>query len=685
MWGAPPNLRPKAAGEPPFRNRGFKSGAGIMTLLLAAVCLPALSGILSWNLRRFPSAAARIGAAGPVLSAFLGLIPAVAVLAGGSAIGAARPWSMPFGAFAISLDGLSAFFLVPILILSALAAWYGTGYLKSADPRRSAGSWLWYGLLVSSMMTVCLAANVLLFLAAWEVMTLSSFFLVAFDRDDEKARKASWSYMVASHVGTAFLLVMFLLLSRISGSFAFTDFHGADAAGAAGLCFVFALIGFGTKAGIMPLHVWLPEAHPSAPSHVSALMSGVMIKTGIYGLLRVIGFLGRPPAWWGLTLLAAGAISGVLGVLFALAQHDLKRLLAYHSVENIGIIALGIGIGLVGLSGGAPAVAALGFAGALFHVFNHAMFKGLLFLGAGSVAHSTKTRDIDLLGGILKKMPATGAAFLVGSVAIAGLPPLNGFASEFLIYVGAFRGAVSMNAIPAASLAAAAGVLALIGGLAAACFAKAFGIVFLGEPRTEAASKARENGPSMTLPMAGLAAICAAAGLFAFAAVRGVAPALDSGLGLSLGSELPDASRLLKGVCFVTSIFLILVLLAWALRRRLLSGRKNGKTETWGCGYPAPTPRMQYTASSFAQPITDLFRFFLRTRKHFKPPERYFPSSLRFESETPDVSRERFYRPLFDVARKNLERLRGIQEGRIQVYVLYMFLTLLVLLLLELK
>jgi hydrogenase-4 component B len=653
-----------------------------MTLLLPAVFLPVLSGIFSRFFRKNAAAASWIGVTGTVAAAVLGLIPSVRVLAGGSPSGVEWTWPMPFGAFVLELDGLSAFFLVPILILSALAAWYGAGYLKHHDQRGSAGSWLWFGLLVSSMMTVCLAGNALLFLTAWEVMTLSSFFLVAFERHDERARKAAWMYMVASHLGTAFLLVLFVTLSKNCASFAFADFNGG---GSAGFCFLFALIGFGTKAGFMPFHVWLPEAHPSAPSHVSALMSGVMIKTGIYGLVRILGFLGPPPMWWGFTLLAVGAVSGVLGVLFALAQHDLKRLLAYHSVENVGIIAIGIGVGLVGMSGGAPIVAALGFSGALFHVFNHAMFKGLLFLGAGSVAHAAGSRDIDRLGGLLKSMPKTGVAFLVGSVAIAGLPPLNGFVSEFLVYLGAFRGIVSMDAIPAVSLAAAVTALALIGGLAAACFAKAFGAVFLGEPRTEAAAGARENGLSMTLPMAVLASICVAAGLLGFFLVRGIAPALESGLHVSFGNDLRDASGWLARVSAVAAVFMMLGFLVWALRRRLLSRRRIGEAGTWDCGYLAPSPRMQYTASSFAQPITDLFRFFLRTKKHFNPPDRYFPSTFSFESETPDVSRERVYQPVFDAVRRSMERLKPIQEGRIQVYVLYMFLTLLILLVWQLR
>ena len=269
----------------------------------------------------------------------------------------------------------------------------------------------------------------------------------------------------------------------------------------AGLCFVLAVIGFGAKAGILPFHVWLPEAHPAAPSHVSALMSGVMIKTGIYGILRILTFLGPLPAWWGCALICIGLFSGVIGVLFALAQHDLKRLLAYHSVENIGIIVMGLGIGLFGISTGSPALAVLGFAGGILHVANHALFKGLLFLGAGSVIHGAHTHEIDHLGGLLKRMPWTALTFLIGSIAISGLPPLNGFVSEFLIYVGAFDGALPAKGVSAVPLLAVIAGLALIGGLATACFTKAFGIVFLGEPRSDHPARARESGMGMILQL----------------------------------------------------------------------------------------------------------------------------------------------------------------------------------------
>ena len=355
-------------------------------------------------------------------------------------------WPVPFGEFFIELDPLTAWFLLPTLLLSALSAIYGVGYLRSWQGRRSLGPvWFFYCLLVLGMVLVLVARNAVLFLVAWELMALASFFLVTFEHERESVREAGWIYFVATHLGTAFLLAFFLLLARETGSMDFDVWaeKGIHTQGLAGILFLLAVVGFGTKAGFMPLHVWLPEAHPAAPSHVSALMSGVMIKTGIYGLLRAFTFLGMPPLWWGWVLIGIGLTSGVLGVLFALAQHDLKRLLAYHSVENIGIIALGLGVGLLGMSTGSSMLIVLGFGGALLHVVNHALFKGLLFLGAGAVLHGTGTLEIDHLGGLLKRMPWTAATFLIGAVAISGLPPLNGFVSEFLIFFGAFKGGIS--------------------------------------------------------------------------------------------------------------------------------------------------------------------------------------------------------------------------------------------------
>jgi formate hydrogenlyase subunit 3/multisubunit Na+/H+ antiporter MnhD subunit len=410
-------------------------------------------------------------------------------------------------------------------------------------------------------------------------------------------------------------------------------------------------------------------------------MSGVMIKTGIYGLLRMLTYLGAPPAWWGWMLIGIGAASGILGVLFALAQHDLKRLLAYHSVENIGIIALGIGVGLLGVHYGSAPLAVLGFAGALLHVVNHALFKGLLFLGAGAVLHGTGTGEIDHLGGLQRRMPWTGACFLVGAAAISGLPPLNGFVSEFLIYLGAFLGVIAAAGTVGILVPGLVtiGALALIGGLAAACFTKAFGVVFLGEPRSDHAAGAHEPGPAMRWPMAILAAGCAAVGLFPALALRALTPALrlvTRQPETAVARALTDAATPLWMITAVATVLLAAALLLAAVRRKLLAGRPVEKTVTWDCGYARPTARMQYTASSYAQPLTDLFRLVLRTRVRLVAPTGLFPSRAMLVTETPDVFREVLFRPAFVGIRRALDRLRILQHGRIQLYVLYVVLTL---------
>ena len=649
-----------------------------MLLLLLALGIIVISGCGALTVCTRPRLSSCIGAGGTVLGCAVGMIPALEVLLQGTIQSLRCAWSMPCGSFFIELDPLSAFFLLPVFLLSALAAVYGGQYLmKYKDTKRLGVAWFFYTLLVASMAMVCLARNAVLFLIAWEIMALASFFLVAFENEKAEVRRASWIYMVATHLGTACLLPMFLIFGAHAGSLDFDRFAHSLPQPLASICFILALIGFGTKAGIIPFHVWLPEAHPAAPSHVSALMSGIMIKTGIYGIVRMLAFLGMPALWWGWLVLAIGIISGVLGVLFALAQHDLKGLLAYHSVENIGIIMMGLGVGLIGWSAGVPSVAILGMAGGLLHVVNHAMFKGLLFLGAGSVFQAAHTREIDHLGGLIKKMPYTGACFLIGAVAISGLPPLNGFLSEFLIYLGSLRGAISMGADVAVPLIGAVAGLALIGGLAAACFTKAFGIVFLGEPRSQAAANAHESRPLMVAPMLLLAAGCLVAGFLGMYIVPAMSEVVSGILGFDAGHELKIAGGYLGSVTIASIALLLVVACLTLLRRFLLSGKEVGSGATWDCGYAAPSSRMQYSASSFAQPITDLFKIVLRTEKHLQLSEQYFPAAGAFKTHTQDAGFEKIYRPLFEGAKCLFARCAVLQHGSMHLYVLYIVITLL--------
>ena len=646
-------------------------GSIFLFVLLGAIGLLGASGAASAFVgRRSERWSVGLGMGGAVAASLAGLVAAALALVLRADVVRKFAWNMPYGSFAAGIDPLTAFFLLPTFMLCGLAAIYAVGYFRPWNGRNPGRFWLFYNALVASLALVLLARNGVLFLVAWEAMALTSFFLVIHDDAADGVREAGWIYLVASHVGMAFLLALFFLLGRAAGSQDFAAF--AAPAGSAGGLFLLALDGFGTKAGLFPFHVWLPEAHPAAPSPVSAVMSGVMIKTGIYGILRTLALLGGVPAWCAWLMLGMGVASGLYGVLFALAQRDLKRLLAYSSVENVGIVALGVGLGMLGTSYGLPAVATLGFAGGLLHVLNHAAFKGLLFLGAGAVVHATGTRNVERLGGLLKRLPWTGAAFLAGAVAICGLPPFNGFAGEFLIYWGAFRAVLDSGPIGLGGLAAVV-ALALIGGLAVACFARAFGIVFQGEPRTADAARAHEAGAAMRGPMIALAAICLALGLGAGAALRILEPAvamLAGPAGAPAGGT--SVSWLYPVSCAALALALLAAIGALAgLRRRLLAGRAVRETVTWDCGYAAPTARMQYTATGFAQPLTHGAETFLRPQVECRLPEGIFPSAASFRTSTADVAQKRGFDPLFRGTAHLLGRLRWLQQGRVHGYVLY--------------
>jgi hydrogenase-4 component B len=658
----------------------------MLELLLVVLGMLVLGALLSACFARFDRIALRVGSAGCILSSVIGLAGAVPALLHGEQSSRRVPWPLSVGELHVGLDPLSAFFLVCIFTVSGLAALFGLGYLTAFQgKRRLAPALAFFNLLVAAMVGVVVARDGIVLLLAWEMMSISSFFLVTYEHDRADVRRAGMTYLAASQVGVIFLFAAFALLGRGAGSYDF-DVLSQGAAGRTGVAnavFLLTLVGFGTKAGFWPLHLWLPDAHPAAPSHVSAVLSGVMIKMGIYGLLRTLLFLGPAPAWWGALLVAIGAISGVLGVLQALAQHDLKRLLAYHSVENIGIIGIGIGVGLLGQSYRLPAVALMGYGGALLHVLNHGLFKGLLFQGAGSVLHGAGTADLDSLGGLHRRMRTTSITFLVGAAAICGLPPLNGFVSEWLIYVGALRGAAGLPTRWALSSLVAVLGLALIGGLAAACFVKAYGVVFLGQPRTRAASHARESGASMRLALILGAGLCLLIGVWPAGAVRLVAPAaqLLGGTPWAPG----DAAGPLASVTVVAGILIGCAGLLAILRVGLLRGRAVGRAATWGCGYAAPGARMQYTAASFAQPVLEPFEPLIYSKVDASRPEGYFPSAARYEEHVGDMAGERILLPAYRRLLAGLGRVRGLQHGRVQLYLAYIFITLVVLLVWQLS
>jgi hydrogenase-4 component B len=594
------------------------------------------------------------------------------------------PLAIPGGAFDMAIDGLSAFFLLPIFLVFMLGSIYGLGYWKQTEhPANGRKLRLFYGLITAGMALLVVARNGILFLFGWELMAMSAFFLVTTEDDRAEVRTTGWIYLVATHVATLCLFALFAVLHSATGSFAIAELNGdGPAPSMARAIFILALLAFGIKAGIMPLHVWLPGAHAIAPSHVSAMLSGVMLKMGIYGIIRITSLFPHPPLEWGGIVLGLGAVSGVLGVAFAIGQHDLKRLLAYHSIENIGIILMGIGLALLGRSLGRPELVILGLSGALLHVWNHALFKSLLFLSAGSVIHAAHTREIDSLGGLAKHMPGTALAFLVGAVAICGLPPLNGFVSEFLIYLGLFgtlsAGALSTgtgHSLDAAAFAAPA--LALIGAMALACFVKVYGAVFLGTARTPPAEKARESGTGMLAAMAVLAAGCAVIGL----APTCVVLVLEKGIA-AWAPECSSAGQLatLAPVAWISLMAMLLLAVLLLAGGILWIRLRRGGWEsavTWGCGYPTPTARIQYTSSSFGQMLVDLFSWVLRPRVHRPSCTAIFPRGEHFQSHVPDPVLDEVVLPAFGIGGRVLLAFRVFQQGNIQSYLLYIFLALL--------
>jgi hydrogenase-4 component B len=658
-------------------------------LVLLAIGIGAASGVPGLFLSRRATDGQRETTVLAVAGACLGLVGVAVYWTLGLSEPLILPWSLPgadptvaMAEFNVAVDGLSALFLVPIFLISLLGSIYGLDYWKQTEhPENGRKLRLFYGTLTAGMALVVIARNSILFLFGWELMALSAFFLVTTEDHDSEVRQAGWIYLVAAHAAALCLFALFMLLRMVSGSFTLAPLPALPP-GIATAVFVLALVGFGLKAGIMPLHVWLPSAHANAPSHVSALMSGVIIKMGIYGLVRITSLVPQPPLEWGGIVLGLGAVSGVLGVAFAIGQHDLKRLLAYHSIENIGIIVMGLGLALLGRSLNRPEWVMLGLSGALLHVWNHAIFKALLFLSAGSVIHAVHTREIDHLGGLAKAMPRTAFCFLVGAVAICGLPPLNGFVSEFLIYLGLFRTLGLGDEPSVVGGVFAVPALALIGGLAAACFVKVFGAVFLGTARTVHAEHAHEAPPSMLGPMGVLVICCCGIGLAPFM----VAPVLQQAAA-DWAPELRDAGPRLAalaplgwisvmGLALLATLFAGSALLVMRLRRSAVT-----TAGTWSCGYVAPTPRMQYTASSFAQMVVGLFAWALRPRVHRPEVLDLFPARADFHSETPETVLDDALLPTFRWGAWALSWLRVLQRGSVQSYLLYIFVTLVALLL----
>jgi hydrogenase-4 component B len=632
-----------------------------------------------------------------IVGSLYGLILAGGLFVTGTQLAFSVQSAVPLLSFTITVDYLSAFFVFLISLIAIPCSVYALGYVKHYYGTQSIGTLgFFYNIFLASMLLVVTAQNAFFFLIAWEVMSLASYFLVIYDRTKEENIKAGSLYFIMTHAGTAFIIFAFLLLYVQAGSFDFIAIKAALVDASPLLrdaVFISALIGFGTKAGIIPLHIWLPSAHPSAPSHISALMSGVMIKTGLYMIARMCFdfFGGNAPLWWGVALLVIGSVSALLGVLYALAEHDLKKLLAYHSIENIGIILLGMGSALVFLSAGMKGAALIGFVAALYHTLNHATFKALLFLGAGSVISQTHTHNIEKYGGLIRHMPATAFFFLIGSMAISALPPFNGFFSEWLTFQSLFGGLTSLSIVAQIALVGATGALALTGGLAAACFVKAFGISFLARPRSEEAAHARETGISLQIGMAFLAILTLALGLFAGPVTRFI-ESISLSMASFQGAVSPFAATSWSiqsqfASLSMPSIFLFgaLALCATVLIVSAVSRRQKVRIgTTWDCGSDL-NARMEITATGFSRSLVTVFRRILqpiqkRRVAYYDDLLHYFPKVTDVTLGLTEVYRSTLYKGIYEIVLTVSERVKRIQSGNVNTYVAYTFVALLILL-----
>ena len=611
------------------------------------------------------------------------LIPSVQVLLNNLPIEYWINFSGLIGLAKFKLDSLSSFFTIIISLMSFLATMYAKGYLKPyTEKGKSITSHLFFfNLLILAMILVVISQNALFFLIVWEIMSISSLFLVGFENEKKEVLNASIKYLIYMHISVLFIMSAFLLINIKTGSFNFDNFKFVlqNNPKFANLFFFLTFIGFGTKAGFLPFHNWLPDAHPAAPSHVSGLMSGVMIKTGIYGILRMITLIGTPSLTISYTVLFIALISSMYGVLYAIAQHDLKKLLAYSSIENIGIIGLGIGCGTLGLAYNIQVLTIAGFLGALLHVLNHSIFKSLLFCNAGVVYNKTHTKNIEILGGLFKKMPTSAICFLIGAIAICGLPPFNGFISEIVIYFSMLQGMLTHNITLFLTLMFSLVGLAFVGVMAILCFTKAFSIVYLGTPRSETAQNITNDADiSMKIPMITLSIFCLLIGIFPKYIIQFIKNIL------SIFMTTNDLSVYLP-LTFINNINLICLILFVSCTigivcRYLFNSKRERSFEVWGCGYDKPNSKIQYTAASFTSAFLEITKPLFIKKVDIKKPDIIFPTEAHYKSEVEDIEEEMLIKPTLDFDKHFLEKFQVLQNGNLQQYILYGLVFLLIIL-----
>jgi len=601
------------------------------------------------------------------------------------------PIGLPWLHVALRFDPLSGFFFFIVGFVTFTAACYGPAYLREhiGGPHPIGTLTFFTGLFVGGMLLVLLAADAFSFMIAWELMSVASYFLVAYQHDKAGNRSAAFIYLLMAVIGGAFILLAYGVLAGFGDSFSFAAMAAAHLSPTwATIAFLLAFIGFGMKAGIVPLHVWLPQAHPVAPSHISALMSGVMLKVAIYGFIRfVYSLLGVIHWQWGVLVLLIGAASALLGVLYALMQHDLKRLLAYHSVENIGIIYIGLGLSMIFHATGHMEVAALALIAALYHCLNHALFKSLLFFGAGAVLQQSRQHDMEKMGGLIRRMPVTAACFLVGCISISALPPFNGFASEWLTYQAALQGPLLRSGILGAIIPIAAAMLALTGALATACFVKVYGVIFLGLPRSSQVIEAQEASFGIQFAQGLLALCCLIFGIFPTWVVSTINVIAVNLLHTGLARVAGDGWLWLTPIGKQTASYGALSILfglgaSWLIVYFLLHPPRRDNqiriAPAWDCGFGPLTPRMQYTASAFVMPIRRIFSFVWFIFEKVEPAHQ--GKGPRFFLQINDWVWVFIYLPIGKLILKLAKRAALIQGGNLRVYLSYSFFTLLFLL-----
>lgn len=612
-----------------------------------------------------------------VIASLLCIIPSISVLLTTQNLNVIFEFNKFFGAVNFKIDMLSAFFIIIISIISTISVIYSKGYLQNyIDKGKNINSHLIFlPILTASMLSVVTCQNAIMFLICWEIMSLSSFFLVIFENEKKDVLKAGIKYLVFMHVSVIFIMLAFAILSNETQSFDFSTFANIlkQNEHLKNIIFILFFIGFGTKAGFVPFHNWLPDAHPAAPSHVSGVMSGVMIKTGIYGILRILTLSGTPTKFISYLVLIVSLMTALYGIMYAITQNDIKKLLAYSSIENIGIIGTGIGIGMLGLAYSQPIIAILGFSGAVLHIVNHSTFKELLFLSAGSVYTKMHTRDMETMGGLIKSMPQSGLLFLIASVAICGLPPLNGFISEFLIYLGMFNSLSVHNFAMLLVMLFAIACIALVGTMAILCFTKAFSVMFLGIPRSQTALDIKnDNGISMILPMILLAVFIFLIGIFpdyAFSLILRPVSIILGGLQFE-ASKLINVFVIIKIVA-VFSAGLIFAIAAASLLKIKATKNKISLHQTWGCGYNKPNNHMQYSASSYVSPFLSMLTPLFKKVFDIEKPRKLFPENSHFNLQIEDIEEAYIINPIVKSNEWFLSKFETLQSGNIQSYIKY--------------